>query len=220
MSKRCNRLRPHVSRRKTPYRRRAVASGKGHSPFLPTETWHEPQGDHSLEYAVVVEEPGEGYEHVVTPQQIRQRLALLPDYMIGPLEVVQLAGMTRKKKTFPCYGMQWGSALYLYPVEIGRVEYFGRPPRPAERVEATMFGARWVEEDGLWQLVWSEAALRDYYLNNILIHELGHLLDTRNTSYHDRERYAEWFAIQYGYRPTQAQRRRRLGRKKHRRRHG
>ncbi|MEM1304814.1 MAG: hypothetical protein AAGG46_07950, partial [Planctomycetota bacterium] len=53
---------------------------------------------------------------------------------------------------------------------------------------------------GEWRLVWSEATIQDFYLNNILIHERGHLLDERNTSYIDRERYTEWFAIEYGYR--------------------
>ena len=43
-------------------------------------------------------------------------------------------------------------------------------------------------------------AAQDFYLNNILIHELGHLVDERNTGYIERERYAEWFAVQYGYR--------------------
>jgi hypothetical protein len=51
----------------------------------------------------------------------------------------------------------------------------------------------------VWTLSWSEQAAQDFYLNNILIHELGHLVDDRNTSYVDRERYAEWFAIEYGY---------------------
>ena len=55
-----------------------------------------------------------------------------------------------------------------------------------------------------WKSRWkrSEQAIRDFYLNNILIHELGHLLDERNSSYTDRERYAEWFAIHYGYNAT------------------
>ena len=66
-----------------------------------------------------------------------------------------------------------------------------------------MFGGRWEERsDGTWQLHWSEAAIKDFYLNNILIHELGHLLDNRNTSYTDRERYAEAFAIRHGYLPS------------------
>ena len=55
---------------------------------------------------------------------------------------------------------------------------------------------------GIWRLEWTEEAVRDFYLNNILIHELGHLVDVRNTGYVDRERYAEWFAVEYGYKPS------------------
>ncbi len=50
--------------------------------------------------------------------------------------------------------------------------------------------------------MWTERAIKDFYLNNILIHELGHLLDDRNSRSVDRERYAEWFAVEYGYKPT------------------
>ena len=67
-------------------------------------------------------------------------------------------------------------------------------------IEARMFGGRWVHESpGVWRLDWTKSAIKNFYLNNILIHELGHLLDNRNTSYTDRERYAEWFAIEHGY---------------------
>ena len=122
---------------------------------------------------------------------------------IQQLEVVQLSCMTRKKQSFPCYGMQWGNAIYLYPIEESLVEHFYEPPRPSLVNEAKMYGGRWEEpEPGVWTLIWTEQAAQDFYLNNILIHELGHLVDERNTSYMDRERYAEWFAIQYGYRAT------------------
>jgi len=63
-----------------------------------------------------------------------------------------------------------------------------------------MYGGRWAEPaPGTWTLTWSEQAAQDFYLNNILIHELGHLVDERNSGYIDRERYAEWFAVHYGY---------------------
>jgi hypothetical protein len=66
-----------------------------------------------------------------------------------------------------------------------------------------MYGGRWVHASrGTWRLEWTEEAVRDFYLNNILIHELGHLLDSRNSGYVARERYAEWFAVQYGYKPS------------------
>ncbi len=172
-------------------------------PFVPPEDWYEPTED-ADSYKIIVQEPGDGYQHVLTPDDIRERLDLLPDSFISDLEVVQFSRMTRKKRSFPCYGMQWGTTLYLYPIDTNLTEYYHRPPTPAQMNEARMYGGQWqLESQGTWKLVWTEAAIRDFYLNNILIHELGHLLDSRNTSYADRERYAEWFALHYGYKSSE-----------------
>ena len=63
----------------------------------------------------------------------------------------------------------------------GVVEYYDQPPKPNQRNEANMYGGRWLRDpNGGWKLVWTETAIKDFYLNNILIHELGHLLDDRN----------------------------------------
>jgi hypothetical protein len=176
-------------------------------PFAPPEDWYEPRstGDG---YRVIVQEPGPGYRHVLTPADVRERLAVLPPDFLRSLEVLQFSRMTRKKQSFPCYGMQWGTSLYLYPIEESLIEHYDRPPKPSQRIEAQMYGGRWEPvRGGSWRLVWTEQSIRDFYLNNILMHELGHLLDDRNTSYIDRERFAEWFAVHYGYLPTRAQRR-------------
>lgn len=174
-------------------------------PFVPPENWYEPVGEAS-DYRFVVQSAGEGFRHILTPAEIRDRLAELPKHFVEPLEVVQLSRMTRKKQSFPCYGMQWGTCIYLYPIEDNLVEYYHRPPRPSQYTEAKLFGGRWEEDRDGWRLIWTEEAIKDFYLNNILVHELGHLVDERNTSYTDRERYAEWFAIKYGYLPTQGSR--------------
>jgi hypothetical protein len=170
-------------------------------PFAPPEDWYESSDrDH---YRVVVQAAGEGYRHVVSETQVRDRLAQVPAEFLEQLEVVQFSRMTRKKQSFPCYGMQWGNAIYLYPLEDNLVEYFYRPPRPALVNETKMFGGRWASPaSSVWTLNWTPRTAQDFYLNNVLIHELGHLLDERNSSYMDRERYAEWFAIQHGYRRT------------------
>ena len=47
-------------------------------------------------------------------------------------DIVQFSGMTRKRTIFPCYGMQWGSSLYLYPIEECLVEEYHAPPTPAQ----------------------------------------------------------------------------------------
>ncbi len=171
-------------------------------PFIPPEDWYEPT-EQGKDYRVVVKSPGSGFRHILTPADIRSRLAELPAAFLQNLEVVQLSGMTRKKQSFPCYGMQWGSSLYLYPIEQCLVEEYNLPPTPAQRNEARMYGGRWIQESSrVWKLVWTEQSVRDFYLNNILIHELGHLVDARNTRYVDRERYAEWFALEYGYKAS------------------
>jgi hypothetical protein len=171
-------------------------------PFVPPEDWHEPRED-GRAYRIVIQPPGDGFRHVLTPQEVRDRLAALPPSFIRQLEVVQLSRMTRKKQSFPCYGMQWGTTLYLYPIEENLVEYYSSPPKPCQVNEARMYGGRWVNESpGVWKLIWTETSIKDFYLNNILIHELGHLLDDRNSRTIERERYAEWFALEYGYKPT------------------
>jgi hypothetical protein len=171
-------------------------------PFVPPEDWHEPT-EARRGYRVVVQPPGEGFRHILTPAEIRARLALLPAQFTQPLEVVQLSRMTRKKQSFPCYGMQWGAAIYLYPIEKSLVEYYDSPPKPGQINEARMYGVRWEQQSrDVWKLVWTEDAIRDFYLNNILIHELGHLLDNRNSRSVDRERFAEWFAVAHGYKKS------------------
>ena len=187
-------------------------------PFAPPENWYEPEGQSDRGYRVIVQEPGVGFQHVVTPSEINERLSCLDRQLVTPLETVQLSRMTRKKLCFPCYGMQWGSTLYLYPIEKGLVEFFDQAPRPAFYNEVRMYGGRWVQQSSRgWKLIWTEDTIRNFYLNNILIHELGHLLDERNSSYIDRERYAEWFAIEHGYRTSreQQQKRKSVSRRHH-----
>jgi hypothetical protein len=201
-------------------RRSRSLDGIRRGPYLPPEIWHEPQGT-GHGYKIIVQPAGDGYAHVVTPDEIRDRLEQLPPYLTEPLEVVQLSRMSRKKSFAPCYGMQWGQAIYLYPIEADLVEFFSRQPMPAQLREARMFGGRWTRVgDRCWKLVWTPQAIRDYYLNNVLLHEMGHLLDDRNTTYQDRERFADWFAIRHGYRTSRRELAGRVARRVVRRHHG
>jgi hypothetical protein len=176
--------------------------------FDAPELWHEPQAsdDSSAgrELQVLVQPAGEGYLHPVTPDDVRERVLQLPEQFQEKLEVVQFSRMTRKRRLFPCYGLQWGSSVYLYPIEASLEELYVRAPRPAQRIESEMYGGRWVQDGNLWRLIWTENTIRDFYLNNVLIHEIGHINDDRNTSFKKREQYADWFAIEYGYRASRS----------------
>jgi hypothetical protein len=208
-----NRIREHAK-----VRRGGIRSDP-RQPFDATEDWYEPTGKPG--YRVIVKKPGTGYRHVVTREQVKTTLSNLPSRFIRGLEVVQLGCMTRKKNRFPCYGMQWGCSVYLYPFDESLEEEFDGPPPQALAIEARMFGARVVHTaPNTWKLIWTETSARDFQLNNVLVHEIGHLNDGRNSRYTDMERYAEWFAIRHGYLPSGGSSKpSRLARRKVRRRH-
>ena len=174
--------------------------------FDAPEVWHEPSSidDTASEQTlqIVTEPAGRGYTHPVSADDVRERVLQLPEQYQRKLHVVQFSRMTRKRRLFPCYGLQWGSAVYLYPIEESLEELYARAPRPAQRIETEMFGGRWVQDGNLWRLLWTERTIRDFYLNNVLIHEIGHINDDRNTSFRKRERFADWFAVEYGYRAS------------------
>ena len=181
------------------HKRRGTGLADG-TQFDAPEVWHEPRDDGELQ--IIVEEPRDGYMHPVTRDEVIQRIAQLPPQFQTGVEYVHLSRMTRKRRLFPCYGLQWGTAVYLYPIECDLEELYMCAPTPQQRIETEMYGGRWIQDGSHWWQVWTERTIRDYYLNNVLIHEIGHINDDRNTRFVDRERYADWFAIEYGYRAT------------------
>ncbi len=165
--------------------------------FDAPEIWHEPTEDDSVRF--IRSKPGKGHFHPVTIAEAKARIAELPEQFITGLDVVQFSPMTKKRAIFPVYGMQWGSTVYLYPIEDSLTETYSRPPNPQVVIDSKMYGGKWTQTRNRWTLKWTRKTIRDYYLNNILIHEIGHINDERNSSYRDREAYANWFAIEYGF---------------------
>ena len=192
------------SRHPLNYRQRGIEGGALQD-FAAPEAWYEPEG-RAARVRYVVESPGAGYIHPVTVDEVRARLEFLPQKFQSQLEVVQLSRMTRKRALFPCYGLQWGTTVYLYPIEDSYEEVYARPPHPLQLTEARMFGGRWRQIGDRWTLRWTAESIRDFYLNNVLIHEVGHIYDDRNTGFEARERFANWFAIEYGYRASRRRR--------------
>jgi hypothetical protein len=182
------------------YRQRGPVPEQGAGGEGLGEVWHDPRGDGRVRFHCLP--AGPGYVHAVTLEDVRARLTELPPEFTTRLEVVQFSPMTRRRTRFPCYGMQWGAAVYLYPIEETLIERYVRPPTPQQRIEARMFGGDWSRQGNEYLLTWTAETIRDFYLNNVLIHEIGHIVDDRNRNPRDRERFANWFAVEYGYRAS------------------
>lgn len=198
------RSRTSTSRPAGAFRQRGSDTSQRSNRFYAQDQWYEPTDSDVIQ--LYRRDPGAGYFHPVTLEEVADRVEQLPAKYRQNIEVIELARMTRKRSLFPCYGLQWGPNVYLYPIEESLVETYTRPPRPEQVIEAKMYGGVWTQDGKLWRLSWTEHALRDFYLNNVLIHEIGHVNDTRNRNQNARERYADWFAIEYGYRASRGRR--------------
>lgn len=189
-----------MSTRHTPsHRRPTFREGPRHVFDYEKLIEHDGEGIH-----VHVEPAGKGYVHVLNEADIRFRLAELPPHLLNHVSCIVLPRMTRKRKLFNIYGMQWAESIYLYPMPVDLRVGDSHALLPAHVAEARQFDAE-VEEGPVIQ--WTPETIRHYYLENILIHELGHTLDQRNTSDKDREAYAEAFARKWGRWPKRRTRR-------------
>src|SRR6187200_312362 len=89
---------PRTVRPAAAYRQRG-ARGLVAEAFSAPETWHEPREDARTRY---IEHPaGKGFFHPVTIDEVRDRIAALPQSFAEAVEVVQFSGMTRKRRLFP-----------------------------------------------------------------------------------------------------------------------
>src|SRR5438034_11030179 len=79
-------------------KRARISSATLRGPYLPPERWYEPVEQVVGRYSVIVQPSGNGYRHVVTEDDVRRRLAQLPQWMTSHLQVVQLSRLTRKKR--------------------------------------------------------------------------------------------------------------------------
>jgi hypothetical protein len=192
------------ARRKYTPRQRKTTFREGPKSLYDFEKLIEGEGD-GIYYHV--ETPGPGFVHVLTETDISTRLAELPAALLANLHCIVLPRMTRKRKLFNVYGMQWNETIYLYPMTADlRVE--GLVLGADYMAEAQQFGAIVDKDAGVIQ--WTPETIKRYYLENILIHELGHTLDRKNSSRKDREAYAEHFARKYGKWPKRKPRRQAL----------
>lgn len=55
----------------------------------------------------------------------------------------------------------------------------------------------WIEEDGVFKLIWSNHELKRYFLYHLFLHEIGHVNQPWSSSWKKREDFAENFALEW-----------------------
>ena len=75
-------------------------------------------------------------------------------------------------------------------------------PKPSVLREFERAGAEILRDGKFWRMRFNENSLKQFYLRYVLLHELGHHVDSENFELKTNkaaENFADWFATEYGY---------------------
>jgi len=146
----------------------------------------------------IVDPLPKGYVYPCSIQDIRRKLEELPSSMLRNLSAVHLCNQVKMNPGVDAH-IYDGSHIRIYPVpDTLRWCYGKKKPNPACAQERIEFGAYWKKIDNEWFLCWQEDSLRDYILNHVLLHEIGHSLDDIHYGTGRGEKLAEAFAHKVG----------------------
>jgi hypothetical protein len=139
-----------------------------------------------------------GFVRPCTPEAVANVLGVIPNAFLHDLTGVFLLGGTTRQRsltTKTTYGMYSRGRIFLcaYPQKL-MTQKWARMPKPSVTKEYTKFGATLVPHGkGGALLTFDESSLRQFYLYDVLLHEVGHHVD-RDDKADNAERFAHWFA--------------------------
>lgn len=136
------------------------------------------------------------------PTEVAAILANIPAAFLLEVQGVYLLGGSLKQIKvassdlfhFGCYAQ---GRIVLHPFPRAKLtQRLVRAPKPSVLQRYKRAGVTFTKHGEAYHLDFSEFSLRQFYLYDVLLHELGHHVD-RRLRHNDRrasERYAKWFA--------------------------
>ncbi len=142
-------------------------------------------------------------------EDILDSLTNVPKIYLRGLEGIYLLRGTKKQSKVSLsslfrFGCYTNNRIYLhaFPKALLHVIFTKKTPRPDFIHEYKRAGAAIkTTVDGL-EVIFNDKSVRDFFLSNVLMHEIGHHVDRfhTDTSKKRSENFADWFASEYGYR--------------------
>lgn len=142
----------------------------------------------------------------VSVDDIAAVLEKLPRSLLAGLEGVYLLGGSQRHvvggRSWGCY---YRRTVFLFAAPRAWLSWRTAEYPGPELLHASPLWPRIRREGSSWLTDVDERDLRDFYLYDVLLHEVGHHVDFRRNGYRWRsrrkvERFAEWFAASYGKR--------------------
>lgn len=159
----------------------------------------------------IKDNPSRDFFFPVTIEEIKEFLNKLPKEHTENLTHIWLRKMTKKEyekegSIQGCFICGSGvNLIVLYPFPRDLKMKFGNK-KPLKKIIKwySNYEPELIEENGNWQLLWTEEKIKKYYLEGLLLHEIGHKVDSIYQRYWSKnykkrgEKFADNFAYYWG----------------------
>lgn len=143
----------------------------------------------------------------VNEASIRKSLSAVPQKFLQGLKgVVALSGSKKQEKasnSLFAYGTYTSDVIFLHPFPKKFLDQISKGlPKPSALQEFERAGAKITRDGKYWRMQFNENSIRQFYLREVLLHELGHHVDSNNLpfkTHRKAEGFADWFAAEHGY---------------------
>lgn len=155
---------------------------------------------------ILVEPATPGFIIPCTKEDIQETISCVPSEFLKDLTAIVVIGGSRKLNKAErkyVYGTYYQNWIFLagYP-EKWMICKWSKGITPNELIQYRNVGVKVEEIKGGIHIVFDLESLKRFYLQNVLIHEIAHHIDTdfKSSTIRKRENFAKWFATEYGYR--------------------
>ncbi len=169
-----------------------------------------PPGEDEEAPIYIVDNPSRDFYFPVSVEEIKTFLNRLPKEHSKNLTHVWLRKMSAKEYEkeriqgcFICGSRVNLIILYPFPKHLTMI--FGKKKPSKKRLKwYAAYAPELKEEGGIWKLVWTEEKIKNYYLEGLLLHEIGHQMDSIYKRYWSKnyakraEDFADNFAFFWG----------------------
>lgn len=158
----------------------------------------------------IQDNPSRDFFFPISIEEIKKILEKLPQEHTQNLTHIWLRKINNQEKEKSIQGcFICGSGVNLiviYPFPKDLKMTFGKKrPSSKELKWYSNYNPELIEENGYWQLVWTEDKIKQYYLEGLFLHEMGHKIDSVYQRYWSKaykqkaEKFADNFAYYWGH---------------------
>lgn len=155
----------------------------------------------------MVDNPSKDFFFPITVEDIKQVLATLPPSHSESLTHIWLRKVSSKDyEKYSTQGMficgSGVNLIVLFPFPRSLKMQFGKKKPPKKLLKwYAYYTPELIEENGKWHLQWTAEKIKQYYLEGLLLHEIGHQIDSYYKRYWSKtyKNRAEQFADNFAY---------------------